>query len=97
MFAALGDATRLELIFRLSDGVSRSIVQLAGGLDLTRQGITKHLYVLKHAGLVSCERIGREQRFTLVPATIAEARDYLAHATAQWDEAVKRLRAAVED
>ena len=88
VFAALGDATRLELV---------SIVQLTGGLELTRQGVTKHLHVLRDAGLVSCQRIGRENRFTLEPGPIAKARDYLARASVQWDEAIERLRARVEE
>lgn len=97
VFAALGDTTRLELVARLSDGRPHSIVQLTGGLELTRQGVTKHLHVLKHAGLVSCKRIGRENRFTLRPDPIEEARDYLTRASAQWDEAIERLRASVEE
>ncbi|MEM9529888.1 MAG: metalloregulator ArsR/SmtB family transcription factor [Pseudomonadota bacterium] len=96
VFAALGDRTRLELIARLSDGRQRSIVDLAAGLDLTRQGVTKHLKVLKQAGLVSCERVGRESRFALQPQPIADARDCLARASRQWDEAIDRLRAAVD-
>ena len=97
VFAALGDITRLELVSRLSDGRQHSIVRLAHGLNLTRQGVTKHLHVLRDAGLVSCERIGRENRFTLRPAPITQARDYLTRASAQWDEAIERLRASVED
>lgn len=96
VFAALGDVTRLELVSRLGDGKQHSIVQLADGLNLTRQGVTKHLQVLKQAGVVSCKRIGRESRFTITPDPIAEARDYLARASAQWDDAIERLRAAVE-
>ena len=47
VFAALGDATRLQLVSRLGDGEPHSIVQLTGGLELTRQGVTKHLHVLE--------------------------------------------------
>ncbi len=97
IFAALGDITRLELVSRLSDGKQHSIVQLADGLRLTRQGVTKHLQVLKQAGMVSCQRIGRESRFTIRPVPIAQARDYLTRASAQWDEAIERLKAAVEE
>ncbi len=97
VFSALGDTTRLELVSRLSDGKQHSIVQLADGLDLTRQGITKHLHVLEQAGMVSCTRVGRESRFTIRPDPIARARDYLTRASAQWDEAIERLRAAVEE
>lgn len=96
VFAALGDITRLELVSRLCDGKQHSIAQLAEGLDLTRQGVTKHLHVLQRAGVVSCERVGRESRFTIRPDPIANARDYLARASKQWDEALERLRASVE-
>ena len=97
VFAALGDVTRLELLARLSDGNQHSIVQLAEGLDLTRQGVTKHLQVLQKAGMVSRKRKGRESRFMIRPKPIADARDYLARASAQWDQAIERLRAVVED
>ena len=97
VFAALGDTTRLELVSRLSDGKAHSIVQLADGLGLTRQGVTKHLQVLKRAGIVSCKRTGRESRFTIRPHPIAKARDYLTRASEQWDEAIERLRASVEE
>lgn len=97
VFAALGDVTRLELVSRLGDGMQHSIAQLTTGLDLTRQAVTKHLHVLLRAGVVTCERVGRENRFAIRPASIANARDYLARASRQWDAAIKRLRAAVEE
>lgn len=97
VFAALGDATRLELLTRLGDGKQHSIAQLASGLNLTRQGVTKHLHVLKQAGMVSNQRHGRETRFAIQPDPIAKAKDYLTRASAQWDEAVERLRATVEE
>ncbi len=97
VFAALGDSTRLALVSRLSDGKPHCIAQLTEGLSLTRQGVTKHLQVLKQAGIVSCKRIGRESRFTIRPAPIANASAYLARASQQWDESIERLRAAVEE
>ena len=96
VFAALGDATRLQLVSRLIDGKQCSIAQLTEGLELTRQAVTKHLHVLKEVGMVDCKRVGRERRFVLRPDPISGARDYLARASAQWDEAIARLRAAVE-
>jgi DNA-binding transcriptional ArsR family regulator len=93
----LGDTTRLELVARLSRGEARSISQLSDGLDLTRQGVSKHLRVLEEAGLVASQRIGREQRYTFTPELIGEATDYLSRVSDQWDEAVLRLKAFVED
>lgn len=100
VFAALGDPTRLELVGRLSDGEAYSIAQLCDGMDLTRQGVTKHLRVLERAGVVSSRRVGRENLFGIETGAIEGARDYLARATelasGQWDEAIERLRGVVE-
>ena len=97
VFAALGDTTRLALIARLSDGRPRSIVQLTDGLGLTRQGVTKHLRVLEHAGIVASTRVGRESRYAFTPAPIVGVRTYLDRVSQQWDDALMRLRAFVED
>ena len=97
VFAALGDATRLALISRLSDGQARSITQLTDGLSLTRQGVTKHLRILEQAGIVASERIGRESRFVFTPAPISDARTYLDRVSQQWDDALMRLKAFVEE
>ena len=96
VFAALGSATRLELLSRLSDGREHSITALTEDLDLTRQAITKHLQVLQHAGIVNSRRVGRESRFTVRPDSISHAKDYLTRVSDQWDEAISRLRATVE-
>lgn len=96
VFAALGDTTRLQLISRLGDGRPRSIRQLGEGLELSRQGVTKHLRVLETAGLVTSSRVGREHRFRYAPESIDAARDYLDQVSAEWDEALGRLKAFVE-
>jgi DNA-binding transcriptional ArsR family regulator len=97
VFAALGDRTRLSLVTRLSDGRARSIAALAADTDLTRQAVTKHLHVLEGVGLVRGERVGRESRFAFRPDSLAEARAYLDRVSAQWDDALARLRSFVEE
>jgi DNA-binding transcriptional ArsR family regulator len=96
IFAALGDRTRLALLRKLGDGQGRSIAKLASDTEITRQAVTKHLHVLEGAGLVNCSRIGRESQYAYRPDSIAEARAYLDAVSAQWDEALSRLRAFVE-
>ena len=96
VFAALGSATRLELVSRLSDGNEYSITALTEGLELTRQSTTKHLRVLQDAGVVDCRHVGREKRFAIRPGSIDQAKAYLARISDQWDSAIARLRATVE-
>jgi DNA-binding transcriptional ArsR family regulator len=96
VFAALGDQTRLVLVARLSDGHAYSISQLTAGSRLTRQAITKHLRVLKRAGMVHSRRAGRERLFEFDPRPIGEMREYLDRVSEQWDQALARLKSFVE-
>jgi DNA-binding transcriptional ArsR family regulator len=96
VFAALGDATRLELVGKLGDGGQRSITELGQDSALTRQAITKHLRVLEEAGVVRSRRQGRESLFALNPKSIVGLQDYLALVSGQWDDTLSRLKRFVE-
>src|SRR6266536_3630619 len=96
LFAALGDATRLRLLGRLSAAGPLSITRLSEGTGVTRQAITRHLHALGDVGLVRHARRGREQVWDLNRKRLEKARQYLDHIAAQWDDAVERLRAFVE-
>lgn len=96
LFAALGDETRLGLVMRLSSGGPRSIAQLSAKAKVSRQAITKHLEVLADAGLVRGFRRGREAIWELEPKRLTDAHAYLDHISAQWDQALDRLKALVE-
>lgn len=96
IFAALGDPTRLALVERLSRDGPASISLLADRFDLTRQGVTKHLYVLAGAGLVDGRRSGREHVWALNPARLGEARRHLDLVARGWDDALARLKRHVE-
>jgi DNA-binding transcriptional ArsR family regulator len=97
VFAALGDATRLSVLTRLSDRRPHSISRLTAGTNLSRQAVTKHLRVLADAGVVRSVRSGRESLYELEPQPIEEVRDYLDEISRQWDDALARLKAHVED
>lgn len=97
VFAALGDATRLSLLGRLSVDGPLSITRLSEGTGVTRQAITRHLHALGRAGLVRDARRGRERVFALDLKRLGKARQYLDDVAAQWDAAAARLKAFVEE
>jgi DNA-binding transcriptional ArsR family regulator len=97
IFAALGDHLRLRLVLRLCDHGPMSITRLAAGSKVTRQAITKHLRVMEGAGLVRSTWHGRESVWQLKERGLEDARHYLDLISKQWDEALGRLRAFVED
>jgi DNA-binding transcriptional ArsR family regulator len=97
VFVALGDATRLRLLRRLSAEGPLSITRLSEGTGVTRQAITRHLYALDAAGLVRHARRGRQQIWDLNAKRLEKARRYLDHVAAEWDAAAARLTAFVEE
>jgi DNA-binding transcriptional ArsR family regulator len=96
LFAALGDATRLGLVARLSREGPLSIVRLTEGAEVSRQAITKHLVALEEAGLVRSDRSGRERIWELRTRRLTEIRRCLDRISDQWDAAIGRLRDFVE-
>lgn len=97
VFAALGDETRLRLVAVLCVGGAVSIAQLTATTDVTRQAVTRHLQVLADAGLVRDVKVGRERLWQFEPAQLDEARRSLALIAQQWDDALGRLKRAVEE
>ena len=99
VFAALGDATRLRLVTRLCAEGPLSIVALTAGAPVTRQAVTKHLRALAAAGLVRGKRRGlqRQRLWELDTPRLQEARQCLDQISQQWDDALARLKAFVEE
>jgi DNA-binding transcriptional ArsR family regulator len=96
VLAALGDESRLDIVKKLCRGGPLSATRLAEGAGITRQAVTKHLHALRSANLVHSERRGRERIWKLEPKRLHEVRRYLAQISAQWDEALNRLKSMVE-
>jgi DNA-binding transcriptional ArsR family regulator len=97
LFAALGDPTRLRLAARLGAEGPLSITRLTAGTDVTRQAVTKHLRVLAGAGLARSVPRGRERLWELRPEPLDAVRRSLDVISARWDEALARMKAAVEE
>jgi DNA-binding transcriptional ArsR family regulator len=97
VFAALGDATRVGLVARLCVEGPLSITRLSEGTGVTRQAVTKQLRTLGDAGLVRDVRHGRERIFELEPKRLEKARRVLDQISSDWDVAINRLKAFVEE
>ena len=63
-FAALADETRCALVDLLRER-PRPVHELAAAFAISRPAISRHLRVLKDAGLIAEERDGRENVYTL--------------------------------
>jgi DNA-binding transcriptional ArsR family regulator len=91
VFTALADPTRRQVLRTLSRQPDLTASRLAGELPMTRQAVTKHLAALDRAGLVEGRRQGREMRYTLTPAPLAEAMAWMDAVGAQSDARLAKL------
>jgi DNA-binding transcriptional ArsR family regulator len=62
---ALGDPTRLEIIRLVGTAPEYPCTSLEEALDISKSTISYHVKILRHAGLLSVERQGRNFRYTL--------------------------------
>jgi DNA-binding transcriptional ArsR family regulator len=96
VFEALADPTRRALLQALSQSGPATLAQLSARLPVTRQAVTKHLALLREAGLVTPHGEVRGRRYELTPAPLAEAVGWMMDVGAGWDERLARLKSLVE-
>jgi DNA-binding transcriptional ArsR family regulator len=97
VLAAMADPTRRRLLAALANRGPATATELAGGLPISRQAVTKHLAALHRAGLVTSSRRGRDVRFEVRTENVAQTADWLADLAAEWDArlaAIKRFAEA---
>ena len=95
IFRALGDATRRDLVERLSLG-SATVSELARPLDMTLSAVVQHLAVLESCGLVRSEKVGRSRTCRLEPVGLELAADWFAGQRAAWERRLDRLGEVLE-
>jgi DNA-binding transcriptional ArsR family regulator len=71
LFRALSDPTRRAIFERLVDGGEQSVHVLTGHAGVSQPAVSKHLGVLKFAGLVCDRREGRETYYSADPHGLA--------------------------
>ena len=84
-FAALADPTRRAILARLSEG-PLYVRDLVASFDMTQQAISKHVGVLRRAGLVTQEKQGRLHLCHLRPEPLTEATSWIEKHRALWAE-----------
>src|SRR5690349_13445049 len=92
-FDALGDANRRAIVELLRSG-DRSVRELADALPISRPAVSRHLRLLKEAGLVSDRAEGTRRLYRLHDEGIAAVREYLEQV---WGEAAARFRLVAEN
>lgn len=90
IFSALGDPTRRRIVERL---VRRSMTvnEIAGGFDISRPAVSKHVKVLESCGILVREVVGREHRCAIEPKAMRVATTWLERQERYWNAVLDNL------
>jgi DNA-binding transcriptional ArsR family regulator len=92
-FEALGDPNRREILRLLSDG-DKPVAQIASAMPISRPAVSRHLRLLKDAGLVAEHPEGTRRIYHLREQGLDAVREYL---QGVWGEAAARFQLLAEN
>ena len=96
VFKSLADPTRLALLERLLRDGEQSVVALTAHASVSQPAVSKHLAVLKRAGLVRARRDGRETYYRVEPKALTPLLDWISFYSAFWDSRFDRLESLLK-
>lgn len=91
VYYAVADPTRRELIRLLADEDELPLNQLTPHFSMGRTAVSKHLTILKEAGLVTDRKVGRETRNRLNAEPLREIQDWLSYFEKFWKTNLHKL------
>lgn len=94
-FAALGDPTRLAIVERLLDQGELSAGALQSVAEMTAPAISRHLKVLRSAGVISQRIDGQRRMYSVVPDQVRAISDWTKSHEEFWRVSLDRLAAAL--
>lgn len=92
-FGALGDANRREILRLLSTG-DKPVQEIAAAMPISRPAVSRHLRLLKEAGMVAEEPRGTRHIYRLREEGLHAVQAYL---EGIWGEAAARFRLLAEN
>ncbi len=94
-YAAMAEPHRRQILDLLRDD-ERSVSELVSRLELGQPGVSKHLKVLREAGLVAVRADGKQRVYTLRAAPLAEVDAWLEPYRAYWSDRLDALQRHLE-
>jgi len=84
LFRTLGDPTRRALFERLCRDGEQTVGGLTARAGVSQPAVSKHLGVLKQAGLVRDRHEGRQTHYSARPGALAPLIDWASQMTGFW-------------
>lgn len=97
VFSAIADPTRRRLLHMLAEVNELPLHEMTAKFHMGRTGVSKHLAILKDAGLVEDRKVGRETRYHLNAAPLREIQEWVSFYEQFWTERLDRLKDLLEE
>ncbi len=97
VYSAIADPTRRRLLRLLAEGDELPLHELTARFDTGRTAVSKHLAILKEAGLVEDRRAGRETRYHLNAEPLREIQEWVSFYEGFWTGRIVRLKNLLEE
>ena len=91
---ALSDSSRRTVLEALSQG-DATVGELAALLPIARPGVSRHLRVLREAGLVEVRQEAQWRVYSLRPEPLAEVDDWLGRYRSLWEQRLSALHTEI--
>ncbi|MEZ5829321.1 MAG: metalloregulator ArsR/SmtB family transcription factor [Hyphomicrobiales bacterium] len=95
-FAALADPTRRALFERLVRDGERTVGMLTKGTRVSQPAVSKHLGILKSAGLVRDRREGRQIHYSVRPQGLRPLANWMSFYGAFWRDRLDSLESLLK-
>ena len=96
IFRAIADPVRRALLDLLAEG-EQAAGELLLHFDFSQPALSRHLRILREAGLVQVQPVGRERRYRLRGEALRSVADWVRHYERFWTEALDRLGSVLDD
>jgi DNA-binding transcriptional ArsR family regulator len=97
VYSALADPTRRQLLRMLAEADELPLHEMTPRFRVGRTAVSKHLAILREAGLVTDRKAGRETRYQLNAAPLREVEEWVSFYERFWTERIDHLKALLKE
>src|SRR5699024_9592028 len=92
VYVAIADDNRRKMIYLLANEIELPLYRITPHFKMGRTAVSKHLTILRKAGLVKSRRVGRETRYQFNGMPLKEVQDWVTFYEEFWTERITKLQ-----
>jgi DNA-binding transcriptional ArsR family regulator len=91
VYLAIADPSRRALLLRLAQEGEKNVTELLEPFAISQPAVSKHLRILREAGLVRSRKEGRLRLYEVEAGGLRQVHDWVSHFEKYWDEKLHAL------